>query len=482
MHDLWGGIGSSKSLLSVCAVATLSLGLGLPASAQTASGTNSTATGSNSLASGENTTATGSDSRATELSATATGTNSQATSFFATATGEFSRATNFAATAMGRGSLASGNRSLASGADSMAREEYTTAIGQASQATAVNATSVGRGSVASAAGSVALGHNSLADEDGTVSFGRAGEERRLVNVADGQIADGSTDAVNGQQYLNGQRGIVSALGGRAFVDSSGGISGIAFDVGSDSVASAADAFDVVNVILTDLEASIASLGVQAGRVDGLALSPASAAAIVDGAGAVASGSDARATADRTTAVGSQSRATAQRTTAIGSGAQANHAGATAIGDGARTERTDQIAIGTSSNTYTLSGISSARSRQAQTGPLQIVTSDARGNLAARAPDDVFPEFGGLARKADQQDRRLDRHADGIAMALALQSAVVPSSSNGGIAIGLGNFDGATAFGFNGLFRVDDRWHVNAGVGIASNRQAVGTRIGLSFHW
>ncbi len=69
-------------------------------------------------------------------------------------------------------------------------------------------------------------------------------------------------------------------------------------------------------------------------------------------------------------------------TAIGAGSQARLSNSTAIGAGARAERADKVVLGTRTNTYTLSGLNSAASRNAQSGPTRFVTADAQENLAA----------------------------------------------------------------------------------------------------
>ncbi|MER9666614.1 YadA C-terminal domain-containing protein [Mesorhizobium sp. M0185] len=68
-------------------------------------------------------------------------------------------------------------------------------------------------------------------------------------------------------------------------------------------------------------------------------------------------------------------------TALGTGATANFADSVAIGQGVSTTRTNQVAIGNSSATYTLAGVNSQASKDAQSGPRYLVTSDAAGNLA-----------------------------------------------------------------------------------------------------
>ena len=97
--------------------------------------------------------------------------------------------------------------------------------------------------------------------------------------------------------------------------------------------------------------------------------------------AAAFGQYARAADQFTIAIGQGSYANASGASAIGRGAHAGWAGSTAIGAGARTERDFQMVFGGTANTYTLPGITSAASRSSQSGAVQLVTTDASGNLA-----------------------------------------------------------------------------------------------------
>ena len=81
------------------------------------------------------------------------------------------------------------------------------------------------------------------------------------------------------------------------------------------------------------------------------------------------------------AIGNNVSVAGANAVAIGTGASANFANSAAIGNGATATRANQQVFGTAANTYTMPGITSAASRAAQTGPTQIVTSDAGGNLA-----------------------------------------------------------------------------------------------------
>jgi hypothetical protein len=103
------------------------------------------------------------------------------------------------------------------------------------------------------------------------------------------------------------------------------------------------------------------------------------------------------TGDNNVAIGKQAaqNITASNTVAIGTKALASANGAVAIGNGAQATRQNQVVLGTGAYTYTLPGITSAASSAAQTGPVQLVTSDANGNLATNSASNL-----GLASEAE----------------------------------------------------------------------------------
>ncbi len=68
-------------------------------------------------------------------------------------------------------------------------------------------------------------------------------------------------------------------------------------------------------------------------------------------------------------------------TAVGAGAIAQGANSSAFGAGAIATLDNQQMFGTPLNTYTLAGINTQASKNAQTGDTYLVTSDASGNLA-----------------------------------------------------------------------------------------------------
>lgn len=87
-----------------------------------------------------------------------------------------------------------------------------------------------------------------------------------------------------------------------------------------------------------------------------------------------------------TAVGYVAKANASYSTALGASAEANFTSSMALGQGVKTTRDNQVAIGTGGNTYTLAGINSQASKDAQGATTYLMTTDGDGNLAASTFD------------------------------------------------------------------------------------------------
>jgi len=156
--------------------------------------------------------------------------------------------------------------------------------------------------------------------------------------------------------------------------------------------------------------------------------------IAIGTGAVATGSvavgAAATAANGGAAFGDGATATGLNATAVGPGASATFANSTAIGAGATATAPNQMAFGTASNTYVAPGITSAASKAAQSGPLQIVTSDAAGNLATNTPaglglasltdiNAINAQIGGINTRLNDLDGRTTKALNGVSMAFAI---------------------------------------------------------------
>lgn len=134
----------------------------------------------------------------------AIGTGANATGWGATAVGAYAKAANNGA-ALGDKSVAA-EGAVAVGFNAQAQKGWGVSVGANSVAADLDTTAIGRNSKANKGNSVALGAGSVADEYNVVSVGSGDPSnkehpatRKIVNVADGTIAEGSHDAVTGGQ-------------------------------------------------------------------------------------------------------------------------------------------------------------------------------------------------------------------------------------------------------------------------------------------
>ncbi|WP_338981079.1 YadA-like family protein [Fusobacterium nucleatum] len=196
---------------------------------QAGTGTNSTVAGVNNIATGDRSSAVGYLNTTSEE-------NSSAVGFFNTADGKDSLAMGYhnetkkvSSTAVGvenkanaENSLAvgfsntvSGNSSSTFGVENIVTGNYSTAVGYKNKVSDNGSYAFGNDNTingdnnfvlgnnvnigAGIQNSVALGNNSTVSSSNEVSVGSKGKERKITNVADGEVSATSTDAVTGKQ-------------------------------------------------------------------------------------------------------------------------------------------------------------------------------------------------------------------------------------------------------------------------------------------
>ena len=76
-----------------------------------------------------------------------------------------------------------------------------------------------------------------------------------------------------------------------------------------------------------------------------------------------------------------------------------------------------MVFGTKDDTYRTPGITSNLSKNRQSGPLEVVTSDAGGNLATDGGQ-IFDDLNGLNHRVDSAQPALDEAFAGVALAMA----------------------------------------------------------------
>jgi trimeric autotransporter adhesin len=201
------------------------------------------------------------------------------------------------------------------------------------------------------------------------------------------------------------------------------------------------------------------------------------------------------------AFGDGSAATGANATAIGPNTSATFTSSAAFGNGATATRDNQQVFGTASNTYTMSGITSAASKAAQSGPLQIVTSDAGGNLAtntaaglglASSTDisalnsqiaGINNQIVGINTRLNDLDGRTTKALNGVAMAFAISGVPwLQPTERFAVSANYGTFQGTNGMALNAALRLSTRLQAEGGIAYGANGGGVGGRAGLRMGW
>jgi hypothetical protein len=71
---------------------------------------------------------------------------------------------------------------------------------------------------------------------------------------------------------------------------------------------------------------------------------------------------------------------------------------------------------------------------------------------------------------------------GVALALSMGGAVLPPGKDSAISVGLGTYEGESAFSASALYLLNPNLVLSGGIGGTSNDSNVGARVGLTFGW
>src|SRR5262245_30530964 len=212
-------------------------------------------------------------------------------------------------------------------------------------------------------------------------------------------------------------------------------------------------------------------------------------AMANGTSSVAVGTNAAA-GTNSVALGQNAQALGVGSTAIGEGASTGRFNnAAAIGNGAVATRDNQMVFGTATNTYTAPGITSAASRAAQSGPLQVVTTDVNGNLASDGGaifsniNILNSQVARINQNLDQLNHDVKRLDGGVAMAMALGGVYLPEHQRFAIHTDVGFYNGAQALAVQAIARINQTFTANGGVVYdLTGNGGVGGRVGISAGW
>ncbi|WP_428840255.1 YadA-like family protein [Burkholderia cenocepacia] len=243
------------------------------------------------------------------------------------------------------------NADPVTGTPAVASGALAVAIGSDARATSANSLALGSGARVTGVDSVAIGYNSVANQNNVVSVGDVGRERKIVNVADGDVAFQSTDAVNGGQLYAALNNLSTSVTSKTQQ---------AIDTFSSEIDKKTQAaIDEVNsrsmqpMDVSDPLVAIEGLkGNNVASLNGADPTQATAAAIgsstaASGANAVAVGLQSGAGSNNSVAIGSfaQTGAGQEYSVAVGSNVQTNGKQAVALGANAQANGDYALAVG-----------------------------------------------------------------------------------------------------------------------------------------
>jgi trimeric autotransporter adhesin len=181
-------------------------------------------------------------------------------------------------------------------------------------------------------------------------------------------------------------------------------------------------------------------------------------------------------------------------------------GTDSAGNGAVASLPNQYVMGTANHTYTAPGITSATSKARQSGPLEVVTSDANGNLAtdggqifatlddhetriSKNSSDISKNRADIRRNRNQINQlsnRVDENQEGVAVAMSVHGPDLVTNESFGVSMQWAGFESGNAIGggVTGVVYRDEtyRFALTGGVGVGLDEGTVGGRAGGQLTW
>jgi len=389
--------------------------------------------------------------------------------------------------ACGNDAYADGNGATAIGSDATAQGEWATAVGRQSNANGKGAIAVGREAIAKGERSISVGAMSGKDSKGSRNI--------FIGAESGQNTEGDNNTAVGD--LSGTN--VFGDENTAFGSNSGNDIGTFPDPQNQADQGTKGSRNSVLGVnsgnhVTGNENS--AFGYNSGNwvsgdgniAFGRGAGNGSSEIPLSANHTVAIGTGSLATGNHGIAIGTQSRARGGNSMALGHGTATNGPGGVAIGadsqgNGAQSLRENHFVLGTQNHTYSAPGITSDESRSFQQGPLQVLTTDAAGNLASD---------GGLLFE------ELSKMGGGVAIAMALENPDLVGNERFGLAGNVAFWEDNVALGFTAMgvlghnfLGTGERWALSGGVGFTvqeesyggrKSQSSVGGRAGLQVTW
>ncbi|MBI0165724.1 YadA family autotransporter adhesin, partial [Snodgrassella sp. M0351] len=353
-----------------------------------------------------------------------------------------------------------------------------------------------------------------------------GTAQRITNIAAGNIAQGSLDAVNAGQLWTVQSSL-STLSTKVDTLPTGNISSDALTSLSTAI-SARTASQLASIAAglgssydpntglskpkydsTTPTGGIASADNVADALQNVQnygtkfakINSAKAASVAQGTDSIAVGGAAMASGTSAVAIGDSASAPSANAVALGSQAKATQAGGVALGAGsvANTAAGKEGYIPVTATSQQAAAIRATKSTEgavsvgdASKGVYRQITGVAAGtadtdavNVAQlKGVNNQITNVNKYVNKVNERVQRTERRAySGTALAMALSGAYLPSLNAGeqAVGVGVGTYRGYTAVGAN-YKAISNSGNIGWGAGVSTTGKEVGFNAGVGFKW
>lgn len=321
-------------------------------------------------------------------------------------------------------------------------------------------------------------------DDTSLANARLGGTRgtTISNLADGQIALGSTQAINGGQLFQQLTDVASLLGGGASVGLQGTFVSPTYAIQNGTYHNVGDALAALDGKVNELDQRTS------GGTGGMGLMAAPSQAMIEDAGVVAPAPAAPPTpmaavaADPSIALDASTSTTGS---ALGTGAIATADGSVALGSGSVADRANAVSVGSVGNERQIAHVADATEATDAVNKGQLDRGVASANHYTDAKMDALNDsFQGLRGEVDGRLRNMDRRIDrqgamsAAMLNMATSAAGIRTDNRVGVGVGFQGSESALSVGYQRA--LSDRATVTLGGAFSGDDASVG--FGAGFGW
>ncbi|QNR97973.1 YadA-like family protein [Stenotrophomonas sp. 169] len=309
----------------------------------------------------------------------------------------------------------------------------------------------------------------------------------ISNLADGQVASGSMQAINGGQLFQALTNTASLLGGGASVGLQGAFVAPTYSIQNSAYHNVGDALGALDRKVSEIDQRVAGAGsARVGTLDAGSSAGSSAARTPSASAAeVAASASASATPTPSAVIGTGAVASGAGAVALGDGAAASADNSVALGNGSVADRANSVSVGSVGNERQITNVADATADTDAVNKRQLDQGVASANSYTDGKMGALNDsFEGLRGEVDgrlrNMDRRIDRQGAMSAAMLNMATSAAGVRTDNRVGVGVGFQGGESALSVGYQRALSDRATVTLGGALSGDDASVG--FGAGFGW